>query len=98
MGIRPSPSLLAGWDRLIVQMDRHPQNEQQLFEQILQDPHSEIRHVFLEKRKFWRRKNINNFWRPIAEEVVMIYANWMVGVKAKVQGLKFHGLFSDTSC
>jgi len=68
-------------------MDRHPQNEQQLFEQILQDPHSEIRHVFLEKRKFWRRKNI-----------VMIYANWMVGVKAKVQGLKFHGLFSDTSC
>lgn len=98
MGMRPTPSLLAGWDRLIVQMDREPQNEQRLFQNILRDPRSEINHIFLDKRKFWCGRRLGEHRGPISLGTVMIHANWVVGVEAKVQRLTRHGLFSSTTC
>ena len=98
MGMRPSPSLLAGWDRLIVQMDRRPQNEQFLFQKILRDPLSKINHIFLDKRKFWCGKRFGEHRGPIPLGTVMIHANWVVGVEAKVRRLTRHGLFSSTIC
>ena len=95
MGIRPTPALLAGWDRMTSQMDLKPQNEQLLFQKILKDSNSKISHVFVDPKMVWsgnllKRHKATSF----PPGLVMAHANWVVGIKAKVDLLHSKGLWA----
>ena len=97
MGIRPTHALLAGWDRMTSQMDLKPQNEQVLFQKILKDPDSNISHVFVDPNMVWSGnllKRHPNKAISFPFKLVMAHANYVVGVKAKVNLLQSKGLWA----
>lgn len=95
MGLRPSAALLAGWDRMTAETDRRPQNEQLLFQKILKDPHANISHVFLDGRRFWSGHTLRRHAPPFPTGLVMVHANWVVGLKAKIDLMRDKGLYSQ---
>jgi len=79
------------------QMDLKPQNEQVLFQKILKDPDSNISHVFVDPNMVWSgnllKRHPSNA-RSFPPELVMAHANYVVGIKAKVNLMQSKGLWA----
>ena len=102
------PGWIIGYERVhahyttcrvrIAEMDRKPQNEQLLFQKILKDPQAKISHVFVDLQKVWSGKSLKSHSskQPFPAGLVMAHANWVLGIKAKVDLLHSKGLWAHT--
>lgn len=96
IGIRPTAHTMIAWRSMMNTMDIANQNEQLVFQKLQSSSAFKIKTIWLSQNQFWSGQKLQKSRPPFPTSLVVVHANWVIGLKNKKKLLQEKGLWSPT--